>query len=243
MISDLSPRSEFLSGIRAELPIALSVIPFGLIFGVVALAAGIPPLLAVAMSSIVFAGSSQFIGAQLMGVGAPSAVVILTTLAVNLRHALYSASLAPYLRHLSVPWRTLLSYLLTDEAYAVSITRYQKYGGGPTRHFHLLGAGLVLWACWQACTAIGIFLGAQVPASWELDFTLALTFIALAVPGLRDRPTFLAALSAGLTAVLAYNLPYKLGLFLAALAGIGVGLLAERFSAVQAPLAEVQEAK
>ena len=225
-----SPRSEFISGLKAELPIAIGVIPFGLIYGVLALGAGMPAEAAQAMSAIVFAGSAQFITAQLLGHNTPALVVVLTIGIVNLRHALYSASVAPYLQKLPARWKYLLAYLLTDEAYAVTITHYQKDGGPETagaKHWYFLSAGLTLWATWQASTAVGIFLGAAIPASWSLDFTLALTFIGLVVPALKDRAGVAAALTAGVVAVLAAGLPLKLWLALAALAGIAAGFLME----------------
>ena len=158
-------------------------------------------------------------------------MVVATVAVVNLRHALYSASVAPFVRRLNAGWKALLAYLLTDEAYAVVITRYLRDEGRatapPYRHWYFLGAGATLWACWQVSTAAGVFLGAKVPESWSLDFTLPLTFIALVFPGLRDRPAAAAALSAGVLAVLAAGLPYKLGLMVAALVGIAVGLVAE----------------
>lgn len=223
-------RLEFWSGVKAELPLLIGVIPFGMIYGVLALAAGIPPAPAQAMSAIVFAGSSQFVMTQLFAAGVPGLVMVLTAGVVNLRHALYSASVAPYLKGLHPLWKWLLAYLLTDEAYAVSITHYAEEGVQPVagnKHWYFLGAGLALWSSWQLSTALGIFLGTQVPESWSLDFTLALTFIALVVPGLKDRPTAAAALSAGLCAVWFVNLPYRLGLVAAALVGIVVGLVLE----------------
>jgi 4-azaleucine resistance transporter AzlC len=233
-----TPRSEFLSGIKAELPILIGVIPFGMIYGVLAMGAGLDTGQAQAMSFIVFAGSAQFVSAQLLHAGAPGVVIVLTVAVVNLRHALYSASLAPYLKPLRPGWKWLLAYLLTDEAYAVTITHYQKCASEDEageasaercapRHWFFLGAGLALWTTWQASTAAGIGLGEVVPASWSLDFTLALTFIALVVPGLKDRAGLAAALSAGVTAILALSLPFKLGLVLAALVGILAGLWSE----------------
>jgi 4-azaleucine resistance transporter AzlC len=213
---------------RAELPILLGVTPFGMIYGVLATSAGINALDAQAMSSVVFAGSSQFMLVQLMELGTPAVMMILTGLVINLRHALYSASIAPFTRHLSTTWKLILSYLLTDEAYAVAIMRYREAEPIHRKHWYFLGAGLALWTCWQISTAAGIFLGAQVPPDWGLDFTLALTFIALAVPAVNDRPSLLSALSAGAAALLGWNLPYKLGLIAAALVGITVGLLSER---------------
>ena len=220
-------RQEFIAGVRDELPLLVGVFPFGMIYGVLALGAGLAPSAAQAMSSILFAGSAQFITAQLAGSATPWLVMVVTAFVVNLRHALYSASVAPYLQKLSPLWKGLLAYLLTDEAYAVVITRYQRDGLGGAHHWYFLGAGLTLWSGWQISTAVGIFLGAQVPAGWMLDFTLALTFIALVVPALRDRPAALAALMAGLTALAAYPLPYKLGLILAALVGIAAGVWSE----------------
>lgn len=223
-----SPRQQLWQGIKAELPITIGVIPFGMIFGVLAVSAGIPPTLAQGMSSIIFAGSAQFIAAQLIGIGTPAFVLLFTTFIVNLRHLLYSASLAPHLRHLPTRWRWLLAYLLTDEAYAVVVLHYGNTQIPPqNKHWFFLGAGLTLWTFWQVSTAVGIFLGAQVPASWSLDFTLALTFIGIVIPSLKDRPNAAAALSAGIVAVLAAGLPYKLGLMAAALTGIMVGVWLE----------------
>jgi 4-azaleucine resistance transporter AzlC len=223
-----SPRAQFLAGARAELPILLGVLPFGLIYGVLAVEAGLPAPAALAMSSIVFAGSAQLIGAQQFGALTPAPVMVLTTFVVNLRHMLYSASLAPYVRHLSRAWKMLLAYLLTDEAYAVAIVHYDQPGDLQHKHWFFFGASLTLWLTWQASSAAGIFLGGQVPNAWALDFSLALTFIGLVIPALRDRAAVTAALVAGVAAVLAAGLPLKLGLMVAALAGIGAGLMAEK---------------
>jgi len=223
-----SPMQEFLLGIKGELPILLGVTPFGMIYGALATSAGLAEWDAQAMSSVVFAGSSQFMLVQLVNLGAPAIMMIITGFVINLRHALYSASVAPYVQHLSTPWKFILSYLLTDEAYAVAIMHYQDKSESKNKHWFLLGAGFALWSCWQLSTAAGIFLGAQVPPNWGLDFTLALTFIALAVPAINDKASFLSAISAGLTALLTRGLPYKLNLIAAALVGITVGLWSDQ---------------
>ncbi len=221
-------RDQFVAGARAELPILFGVVPFGLIFGAVAVAGGLSPPVAQAMSSVIFAGSAQFIGAQLMAAGTPSLVLLATTFVVNLRHLLYSASLAPHVHHLPLRWRLLLAYLLTDEAFAVTIVHYTDPHSPPAaRHWYYLGAGLALWTSWQISTALGVFFGAAVPAAWSLDFALALTFIGIVVPTLRDRPHTSAALAAALVAVLTFAWPYKLGLMAAALVGIAVGVVLE----------------
>ena len=216
---------EFWRGFRAELPLLLGVMPFGMIYGVLALTAGINPAQAQAMSALVFAGSSQFIATQLIAVNAPIYLTIFTILVVNLRHILYSASIAPYLQHLPPIWKVFLPYLLTDEAYAVTIAEFQKHSEvSPTAaHGFFLGAGLTLWGSWQASTAIGVFLGTVVPQNWSLDFTLALTFIAIVVPTLKDRAIVTAAVVASLVAVLAVGLPYKLSLIVAAFCALLAG--------------------
>ncbi len=221
------PSKIFWSGVRAEFPLLIGVFPFGLIYGALALAAGLSWPEAQMMSSIVFAGSSQFIAAQLFHDSVPGFVIVMTIAVVNLRHMLYSASLAPYLASLSTRWKILLSYLLTDEAYAPSVIRYENEGVTRYGHWFLLGAGFSLWFLWQVSTAIGIFLGSAIPESWSLDFALPLTFIAMVVPVLKTRPSIAAALSAGTTALFAYSLPYRLGLILAAMVGIVVGTLLE----------------
>jgi len=218
----------FLAGIRAEIPLLIGVFPFGMIYGALALNAGLSTAAAQMMSSIVFAGSAQFITTQLVHEATPGLVIVLTIAVVNLRHMLYSASLAPYLASLPTRWKVLLSYLLTDEAYAPTILHYEKEGTTPYAHWFLLGAGCSLWSTWQVSTALGIFLGTAIPESWSLDFALPLTFIAMVVPVLKNQPAIAAALSAGVVALVAFSLPYKLGLILAALVGILVGTILEQ---------------
>lgn len=221
-------RRNFLEGVRAEVPLLIGVFPFGMIYGALALNAGLSNAASQLMSSILFAGSSQFVTTQLVHDNAPALVIILTIAVVNLRHMLYSASLAPHLKDLSLQWKALLSYLLTDEAYAPSIINYEKEGVSTYKHWFLFGAGFALWFNWQVSTAVGIFLGTAIPETWHLDFALPLTFIAMVVPVLKNRPMIASALSAGLMALLTYHLPFKLGLILAALTGIIVGTILEK---------------
>lgn len=224
----MSPRRvAFLSGVRAELPILLGVVPFGLIYGATALAAGVSPLMAQAMSLIIFAGSAQFVIVQLVADNVPPLVIAATAFVVNLRHLLYSASIAPYLRRIAPRHRRLLAYLLTDEAFTVSLLHFQHEPDEPAPGWYLAGAGLALWATWQLSTAAGIFLGASLPPWLPLDFALPLTFIALAVPVIRDRPTIAAAVTAGVVVLLARPLPFHLDLLVAALSGVVAGILVE----------------
>ncbi len=217
----------FWTGVRAEIPLLIGVAPFGMIYGVLALGAGLGPVPAQMMSSIIFAGSAQFIATQLVRDAVPALIVVLTIAVVNLRHLLYSASIAPYVRSLPLRWKILLAYLLTDEAYATAILHYEQGEPHANSHWFFLGAGLALWTIWQASTAVGILLGATLPASWPLDFALPLTFIAIVIPTLKDRPAIASACLASMVALLAFALPYKLGLMAAGLLGILAGTALE----------------
>jgi predicted branched-subunit amino acid permease len=166
---------------------------------------------------------------EMIGMGAPALLIVLTAALLNLRHVLYSASVAPHLQHLNVRrWKVVLAYLLTDEAYAISIGRLQAERPPRLSHWHLLGSGLLLWVQWQLSTLVGVLVGGAIPARWDLDFVLPATFIALVFPSLKDRPMLAAALSAGAVAVLTAPLPHKLNVLLAAFTGIAVGMLVQR---------------
>jgi len=227
----ISTRSqEFWTGVRQELPLQLGVAPFGLVFGVLGLASGLSPLQTILLSSIVFGGASQVVFAQLWGAGVPSPVVGASVSVINLRHALYSASIAPYLRSLPLVWRIPLAYLLTDEAYAVTIHRLRNEPASPHQHYHLLGTGMTLWLCWQITTVTGVIFGSTIPQSWSLEFAIPLTFIALVAPAIRKRADLAACLTAGIIAVAGQPLPWKSWIILAAIGGIAAGYLTHRHS-------------
>ncbi len=219
---------DFLSGVRDEIPITLGDIPFGLIFGALAIHVGLSPFAANATSFIIFAGSAQFITVQLLGAGASLAVILMVVFVVNIRHVLYSASVAPYVSHLKPIWKYVLAYFLTDEAYAVAITNYDKNGVSDTRHWYFLGAGVTLWTAWNISTLVGILVGGSIGSNWPVGFFLPLTFIALVVPALKDHPSVAAAVIAGAVGLLTMNFPYKTGLLIAAFCGIAAGLLLEK---------------
>lgn len=219
---------EFGAGIAAVAPLAAGSVPFGLIYGVVAIQAGIPPTLAIAIAGIVFAGSAQFMITQLVAAGSPPLVVVGSVLTINLRHALYSAALARALAPLPQRWKVLLAYLLTDEAYAAAHRRFAEDERSATRHWFLLGCGLGLWFPWQIACIAGVSLGSTIPAAWSLDFAATLTFIAIVVPLLVDRAALAAMIAAGATALALHHIPYKLAIVAAALAGIAAGVALDR---------------
>jgi predicted branched-subunit amino acid permease len=208
-------------------PANLGLTPFGLVCGLGAAAAGANLLGALGMSAIIFSGAAQVLAIQLLAAGAPFAVIVLTCLVLGLRFLMYSAAMAPYLRALPPRWQHALAFLLTDQAFASSVRRFD--GGTDPRAgaMHFLGAGVALWAWWQVTNVIGFFTGNLIPAAWSLDFAVPLCFIGLLVPALRSSPTVAAALTAGVAVVALESLPMRLNLIVAALLGIAVGTAAD----------------
>ncbi len=219
----------FLAGARDTIPMLVGAAPFGLIFGTLAIASGLPVWLTLGFSALVFAGSSQFVAVSLIGSGAALPVIWLTTFVVNLRHALYSATLLPYARALPAHWRWALAFWLTDETFAVVENQLRNHTSLQDGARYWLGSSLAMYLNWQIWTLAGVLLGQIVPglATLGLDFAMVATFAAIVALQLRDRPVLFAALVAGTVALLARGLPYKLGLMLAAAAGVGAGILAE----------------
>ena len=216
-----------LSGARDATPILIGIMPFGLICGAIGVGTGMPEWAAIGFSAIIFAGASQLVVNQLMAEHASLLVIILTGLVINMRMLMYSASLAPHLEGLPPVRKGLLAYLLTDQAYAIA--RYGREDGESVdKPLYFLGTGLTVWACFNGTTVLGAYLGAIIPTEWDLGFAIPLTFIAVVVPAIKDRPSVLAAMAAGLVALLAVPLPYNLGLMAGAVSGIAVGYLAER---------------
>jgi 4-azaleucine resistance transporter AzlC len=217
---------DFFAGARGALPILIGVIPFAMISGVAAVSVGLTFFETLGMSMIVFAGASQLAVFQLMSAGSPWLIMVLTAWVINLRFTMYSATLAPYLQKLSTGQKALLAYMLSDQAFGVSLSHFVVTEKVSHRWYYF-GAALTIWVAWQISAIIGALLGALVPASWGFDFAFPLSFMALMFAALRDRPTVIAALVGGTIAVLAKGLPYNTGLVLATFLGIVSGYLAE----------------
>lgn len=228
--------AEFLRGARDTIPLLLGALPFGLIYGALAVSAGLSREAAILMSAIVFAGSAQFIAVGLFAAGTPGLVIIATTLVVNLRHMLYSATLLPHLGKLSLAWRVPLAFWLTDETFAVSVGRWSAGDDSPNKQWYQLGSSLAMYLNWQFWCFTGLLLGESIPdaAGWGLDVAMPVTFIGMTIPFVRSRPMVVCVITSGLTALLFSFLPYKMGLMLAAAAGILSGLAAERIVRLRA---------
>jgi 4-azaleucine resistance transporter AzlC len=223
-----SPASAFAAGARDIVPVLVALFPFGVAFGATAMDSGLSAVEALGMSVFVFAGAAQLATLPLLSSGASVALVVLTVLVVNLRLTLYSASMAPHFGRLPAGWKGLLSYLLTDQAYAATITRFDEGQTlEPDKRWYYLGVGLAIWIAFQAATMTGVSLGALASDGWSLDFVLPLIFIGLAVPAIKSPTTGAAALLAGVAALFCAALPLNLGLISAALVGVLGGLVAE----------------
>jgi predicted branched-subunit amino acid permease len=218
---------DFREGFVEMLPACVGLIPFGLVCGVGAQAAGADWLAALGMATIIFSGAAQVLAVQLYAAGAPAAVIILTCFVLGLRFLMYSAAMAPYMKPLPASWQRALAFLLTDQAFAASIRRFNAKddprGGG----LHFLGCGVALWLMWIVTNMTGFFAGNAIPASWSLDFAVPLCFIALVAPLFRTVPAIAAALTAAAGVVALAALPMKLSLIAAGLLGIVAGTLVD----------------
>jgi predicted branched-subunit amino acid permease len=219
--------SDFRAGFVDMLPAALALAPFGLVCGVGAEAAGASLAGAIGLSAIVFSGAAQILAVQLLAAGAPLAVIVLTCFVAGLRFVIYSAAMAPYLRPLPARWQKSLAFLLTDQAFAAAVRRFDTGGDSHAAGRHFLGSGFALWAFWQVMNVLGYFAGNLIPAGWSLDFAVPLCFIALVAPHLRTSPTIVAALVAGSGVLALAALPMKLSLIVAGIAGIVAGTIAD----------------
>ncbi|MDB2241832.1 AzlC family ABC transporter permease [Halorubrum ezzemoulense] len=217
---------DLLAGVRDVSPLMLGVAPFALVAGIAAVDAGLGLAEAVGMSVIVFAGASQLATLELLGENAPLAVVVGTAAVINLRMLMYSASIAPHFADYGRRLRAGLAYLLTDQAYALSVAEFDE-NPDRSRWRYYLGAAASLWIVWQIGTVVGVVLGAGVPDAWGLTFAVPLVFLALLVPAMKDRPTTVAGVAGGAVAVVAAGLPLNLGLLVGALCGVAAGLVTE----------------
>jgi predicted branched-subunit amino acid permease len=220
-------RTAFLEGVRDMSPMLIGIVPFGMVCGVGAITAGASPLAALAMSMIMFSGAAQIVATQLLAAGAPFAVIVLSCLVVSLRLVMYSAALAPYLRPLDHRWRSLIAYVLTDQAFARTIQRFRDSDDASGNASYFLGSGALLWGVWQLATLAGILAGKIVPSSWQLEFVVPLCFLAILVPLLRDRVSVLVFTVAAVAVVALDAMPLRLSMICAGLLAIGAGMLAD----------------
>jgi 4-azaleucine resistance transporter AzlC len=212
-------------GFLDVIPLTIPVIPFGIIYGVIAIEIGLSPLVAFCMSFIIFAGSSQIAFAQLFSAGASPLVVISSVAVINSRHFLYGAVLSQYLNKLNCYWKILLGYLMTDQAFIVSLSYFKKNYKKKNAHFHMLGSGFTLWFLWQLSTLAGIILGNIVPEQLGLTFAIPLTFLSLIISELRKKDHLIVIVVSGLASLTLYDFPFKIYIIISAFLALGVSYI------------------
>lgn len=222
-------RSAYWLGVTHGAPFVLVVIPFALLFGVVGAEAGLNLAEVMGFSVLVIAGASQFAALQLMTENAPTAIVLATALAVNLRMAMYSASLTPHLGAAALWKRALMAYLLVDQSYTVGHTRFESHPQMPlaAKTAYYFGVVTPVFPLWYGFTLVGALVGKSIPPEYALDFAVPITFLALIAPALR---TLAHMAAAGVSVVLGLSLaflPYNSGLLVAALAAMATGAQVE----------------
>ncbi|WP_050929260.1 AzlC family ABC transporter permease [Aestuariivita boseongensis] len=222
-------KSAFWQGFRVGLPFTLVVSPFAMIFGVLATEAGLNVYETLLFSVAVIAGAAQLTALQLMNENAPTVIVLASALAVNLRMAMYSASLTPYLGPAPLWQRVFIAYFLVDQSYACSLAKYEEEPQltVPQRVAYFFGTVTPVCPMWYIFTLVGALVGNQIPDSWALDFAVPIAFLALIVPMMRTAAHVVAALVAIAVAIIANGLPFNLGLMVAGLAGMMVGARVE----------------
>ena len=222
-----SSTKAFAQGAWDTLPLIVAAAPFGMVFGALAIGAGLTPAQALGISLIVFAGSAQFIAATLIGAGAWFPAIIATVFVVNLRHLLYATNLMPQVQHVAQRWRIPMAFWLTDETFATVSNRLKRDPDLPHFRSYYLGSAVAMYLLWQVNTFIGIWAGAQIPdiANWGLDIAMVVAFVGIVVPMLVDRATLACAMTAGIAMLLTHDWPNQIGLFASALIAIAVGVL------------------
>tara|TARA_B100001778_G_scaffold138687_1_gene113976 strand:+ start:177 stop:872 length:696 start_codon:yes stop_codon:yes gene_type:complete len=215
----------FIKGIIDVSPLMIPVVPFGLIFGILAIDIGFSPLATMGMSLIIFGGASQIVLLQLFSGGASSLVIISSVGAVNSRHLLYGAVVSEHVSDLKLIWKIIISYFLIDQAFARS-NDYFKKNNNKNKYFHLIGGGFTCWVIWQSTTFLGIILGAAIPEKLGLSFAVPLTFLALLVNDFRKVINVIVIITSGFVATLGYNyIPYKAYVIVAGLAGLLIAII------------------
>ena len=222
-----TPRDAFRQGAKTISPMIAGAGPFGMILGVVTAEMGLSVVEGVGMSLLMFAGTAQLVALQLFSAGAALWVIILSATIINLRHIIYSASIATHFRPVSVWWKAVISYALVDQTYAFAIAQFEEHPDTPYKEWFFLGMSVFIFVVWHLAMVIGYYAGTLIPESWSLGFVVPLIFVALLALAVEGWAFIGAAVVAATVAVTGTGLPHNLGLIVAMLAGIAFGSLVE----------------
>lgn len=223
-------RAAFAGGARDTLMVIPSYVPFGLVCGVASVNAGLTTGASLALPALVYGGSSQAVLLQFVQGNASLWIAVLSGCVVNLRLAVYSAAMASKVRHLGKKQRMLVAAFMVDNTFAFMQAREESHPHDKHLMAYYAGSSAVSWLAWVLFCSIGVFAGNIVPPSWQLEFAIPLSFIAVAAPSIRNLPMGAAALVGGIASVLLFAMPLKLGLIAACLAGLSAGVLTQKWT-------------
>ncbi|MEM1237855.1 MAG: AzlC family ABC transporter permease [Pseudomonadota bacterium] len=228
-MTEATRKEGFWLGVRHGLPFLFLLIPFGTLFGVVATEAGLDVVETLAFSIVVIAGAAQFTAVALMQENAPVLIVLATSLAVNLRMAMYSAALTPHLGGARNWQKFLIAYFMVDQAFALSSVKYEQKPDWPLAEKvgYYFGVIIPVAPAWYLSTLAGALLGETIPEALALDFALPIVFLALIAPALRTAAHVAAALTSVVAALALAFVPFSLGLLIAAALAMIVGAQVE----------------
>ena len=223
--------SEFFQGAADTTPLVMAAVPFGLIYGALAISIGLSPWETISMSLFVFAGSSQFIAISLLSSAAAMPVILMAVFFVNLRHMLYAINLMPRVSNISQKARIFMAFWLTDETFAVVCSRVEKKYDKIGIKFYYFGSAIAMYIVWSICTIIGIVLGQNVPdiTSWGLDVAMILAFIGIVVPKLKVSSDWACAATALFSTLFTYQWPNQIGLIFSSILAIIVGQFVKKY--------------
>lgn len=226
-IGDAPDRDAWNEGFKTGLPTLFGIAAWGLVVGIAMVKSGLSVPQSLGMTLLVFAGSAQLASLPLIAAQAPIWVIFATALVVNLRFVIFSALLGPHFAHLPWKQRFYLGYISGDLTVALFLQRYPTLAPVAGKLSYLKGLMYPNWFAWQIGSIIGIFLGSAVPAEWGLGFAGTLAILCIMVPLMINNAALCGVLVAGAISVLAYDLPYKLGLLLAVLVGMVTAMVIE----------------
>jgi predicted branched-subunit amino acid permease len=216
------------AGVRAGLPVLLGIAAWGMVVGVAMVKSGLTVLQASGMTLLAFGGSAQLASLPLMAAHAPLWVIFATAIVVNLRFVIFSALMGPHFPQL--PWyqRLFLGYISGDMTVVLFLQRYPDTAPAKGKLSYLKGLMYPNWTAWQLGSLAGIFLGSAVPAEWGLGFAGTLAILCVMVPLVINRAAAFGVAVSGVVSVLAWRLPYKLGLLLAVVLGMLVAMAVDQ---------------
>jgi 4-azaleucine resistance transporter AzlC len=219
-------KGSFKGGVKSALPIVLGYLPVGVTFGILARKVGLSSVEVGFMSFFVYAGASQFLAIEMISKGVPIFSIVLATFFINLRHILMSSNLSIYLRNIRIPILGLLSAQLTDESYAVAMSKLSSVTNRPP---YLLGLQMASQLAWVGGSVAGAFFGSLTESTrWGLPFALPALFICLLVVQIKNTHHVWVMVIAGISSIFfKWALPGNWYILLTALFASGVGMMIE----------------